>query len=72
VSYHSGETTSWRKSSQCETNTCLEISRSNGHLQLRNSTQPAVTVSCTDREWQSFREALMRGEFEDLEAGSPP
>jgi len=72
VSHHSGETATWRKSSQCDTNTCLEISSSNGLLQLRNSTEPTITVSCTAGEWQSFRDALIRGEFEDLEPDPTP
>jgi hypothetical protein len=63
---------SWRKSSLCDTNTCLEVSHSNGLFWLRNSTQPGITVSCTSAEWESFRAALIRGEFDDLENGSAP
>jgi hypothetical protein len=62
----------WRKSSRCETNTCLEISHSNGLLWLRNSTRPGITVSCTAVEWESFRDALIRGDFDDLEIESTP
>jgi uncharacterized protein DUF397 len=62
----------WRKSSQCETNTCLEISPSNGLLLLRNSTRPGITVSCTAVEWESFRDALIRGDFDDLEIETAP
>jgi hypothetical protein len=72
VSEPSRSATAWRRSSRCETNTCLEISRSNGLLWLRNSTHPGVAVSCTAVEWKSFREALIRGEFDDLEAGPVP
>jgi hypothetical protein len=70
VSQPSGEIATWRKSSLCDTNTCLEISRSNGLLWLRNSTRPAVTVSFTAQEWRSFRDGLIRGEFDDLEPGT--
>lgn len=56
----------WRKSSECETNTCLEIGLGSDGLWLRNSTQPAIAVSCTAIEWRSFRDALIRGEFDDL------
>ena len=62
----------WRRSSRCDTNTCLEVSRSNGMLWLRNSTQPGIAVSCTAGEWESFREALIRGEFDDLMTESMP
>lgn len=62
----SNSSTVWRKSSRCETNTCLEISRSNGLLWLRNSTRPGVTVSFTELEWEIFRDALIRGDFDDL------
>ncbi len=63
---HISSAKQWRKSSQCETNTCLEVSRSNGLLWLRNSTSPGITVSCTTVEWASFRDAVARGEFDDL------
>ena len=69
---HSRYDTAWRKSSRCETNTCLEIRRSNGLLWLRNSTRPGVTVSCTALEWKSFRDAVVRGEFDDLEVEPNP
>ena len=69
---HRRSDTAWRKSSRCETNTCLEISRSNGLLWLRNSTRPGVAVSCTTVEWESFRDALIRGEFDDLAAEPTP
>ena len=65
--HNSASNRSWRKSSQCETNTCLEISRYNGLLWLRNSTQPGIAVSCTTVEWKTFRDALVRGDFDDLE-----
>ena len=64
--------TGWRKSSQCDTNTCLEVSYSNGLLWLRNSTQPENMIGCTTREWESFRDALVRGEFDDLAADPAP
>jgi hypothetical protein len=72
VSKNNRSTTMWRKSSECETNTCLEIRSSNGLLWLRNSTRPGVAVSCTTVEWKSFREALIRGDFDDLEIESAP
>jgi hypothetical protein len=61
----------WRKSAQCETNTCLEISRSNGLVRLRNSSRPEITVSCSPVEWESFRAAVIRGEFDDLAGDAP-
>ena len=70
VPENSRSATTWRKSSRCETNTCLEILSSNGVLWLRNSRRPAVAVSCTAVEWQNFRDALIRGDFDDLEAGT--
>jgi hypothetical protein len=72
VSHNSRSAAPWRKSSQCETNTCLEIRRSNGMLWLRNSTQPWITVSCTAVEWEIFRDALIRGDFDDLEIEPAP
>jgi hypothetical protein len=58
---------SWRRSSRCDTNTCLEITTANGLLWLRNSNQPELVVSFTAGEWESFREALIHGEFDDLD-----
>jgi hypothetical protein len=69
---HSRSAAFWRKSSRCETNTCLEISRANGLLRLRNSTRPGVIVSCTPAEWKSFRDAVIRGEFDDLDVDLLP
>ncbi len=63
---------SWRRSSQCDTNTCLEVTDSNGLLWLRNSSNPEIRVSCTAAEWERFRDALIRGEFSDLEIGPIP
>lgn len=71
MAQHSSSAKTWRKSSRCETNTCLEISRANDLFWLRNSARPGVAVSCTTVEWDSFREALIRGEFDDLAAGTP-
>lgn len=72
MAHHSRSAPIWRKSSACETNTCLEVSHSNGLLWLRNSTRPGVTVSCTTVEWESFRDALIRGDFDDLEIETAP
>jgi hypothetical protein len=72
VSHNSTPATRWLKNSDCETNTCLEISSSNGLLWLRNSTRPGIAVSCTAGEWESFREAVIRGDFDDLEPDPAP
>lgn len=71
MAQHSRSTVTWRKSADCDTNTCLEVSRFNGLLWLRNSTRPGVAVSCTAREWESFRAALIRGDFDDLAPDRP-
>jgi hypothetical protein len=62
---HLSRTIGWRKSSRCDTNTCLEVNRANGLFYLRNSTRPWITVACTTREWETFRDAVIRGEFDD-------
>jgi hypothetical protein len=67
MSQDNGSAMRWHKSSQCETNTCLEISHSNGLLWLRNSTRPGTTVSFTAMEWESFRDGVIRGDFDGLE-----
>lgn len=55
----------WRRSSRCDTNTCLEIVRSGQLIWLRNSQRPDEAVSCTEPEWSAFRAGLLAGDFED-------
>ena len=57
--------TGWRRSSRCDTNTCLEIARSGQLIWLRNSERPEDAVSCTEPEWSAFRAGLLAGDFED-------
>lgn len=60
----------WRKSSRCETNTCLEIGVAEGVLLIRNSADPNTAVSFTASEWNAFVAGLDAGDFDDLISGS--
>lgn len=62
----------WRRSSQCTTNTCLEVGRLDGLIWLRNSNRPGATVRITPGEWEVFRAGLLGGDFDDLVAPPDP
>jgi uncharacterized protein DUF397 len=56
----------WRRSSLCDTSACVEVAVLEGLVRIRNSNDPAVTLSFTATEWSLFTSAMMAGEFADL------
>jgi hypothetical protein len=60
-----GDTATWRKSSRCVVDNCLEISLQGERVLLRSTLDPNRTVLvCTAGEWQEFAGAVRRGEFD--------
>jgi hypothetical protein len=57
----------WRRSRYCANTDCVEITRLNGIIMLRNSTHPRTVVRYTPQEWRTFTQGLLAGDFSDLE-----
>jgi Domain of unknown function (DUF397) len=60
----------WRKSSHCDTNSCVEVASIDGAVWLRNSQDPTRAIAFTPDEWSLFAGAVRAGEFEDLTRGA--
>jgi Domain of unknown function (DUF397) len=59
--------TQWRKSSFCATGECVEVTRQDGMLVIRDSKHPmAGTQRYTQQEWRAFVLGIKAGEFDDL------
>ncbi|HEX5198516.1 MAG TPA: DUF397 domain-containing protein [Actinoplanes sp.] len=57
------EATTWRRSSFCSDNQCAEIKMVGDAVLLRNSNRPDSTIELTMAEWESFKKAVLNGEF---------
>ncbi|QOC89725.1 DUF397 domain-containing protein [Micromonospora craniellae] len=44
----------WTRSSRCDHENCVEVSRHSITVQVRNSTDPGTTLSFTHDSWRSF------------------
>jgi NAD kinase len=53
----------FRKSVRCDTGSCVEVSVGD-EVQVRNSTDPAMTAKFTKQEWQVFVAGVKSGEFD--------
>jgi hypothetical protein len=57
------ETASWRRSSSCSDNACVEVHDDGRTVVLRNSTKPASTIELTKAEWEALKKGIVAGEF---------
>jgi len=57
----------WLRSSYCASNECVEITRENGAVVLRNSSQPRKIVRYSTEEWAAFAKGLRAGDFTDFD-----
>lgn len=61
----------WKRSSFCGTNACVEVSRIGGNVYIRNSTTPRPEpLVFTDAEWTAFLAGVWAGEFGWPEGGA--
>ncbi|WP_345718668.1 DUF397 domain-containing protein [Kineosporia mesophila] len=62
----------WRKSSLCSNRDCVEVAAGEGAVLIRRTVDgnPGAVLEFSVPEWQVFTDALRRGEFDDLAAGS--
>ena len=57
----------WRKSSYCASGECLEATRQDDNILLRNTSKPRIITQCTVDEWRAFAAGVRSGEFAHLE-----
>ena len=54
----------WRKSSRCESHTCLEVAEApGGRMAVRNSTRPELRISFEGPAWQAFVRTVRDGDL---------
>jgi hypothetical protein len=56
---------SWRKSSRCDSGTCIEVALTESGVRLRGSEDPGRALHFSRAEWAEFVAALKRGELTD-------
>ena len=58
---------SWRRASFCASGECVEVTRQNGMIVMRDSKEPrSPMLHYTTQEWQSFVRSIKAGEFDDF------
>ncbi|HEX3284080.1 MAG TPA: DUF397 domain-containing protein [Micromonosporaceae bacterium] len=56
----------WRRSTRCESGTCVEVARSGADYAIRDSTDPdGPQLRFSALEWSEFVRAARNGEFEN-------
>ena len=54
----------WRKSTRCGSNSCVEVAKVDGEYLIRDSKNPqTAALSFTEEEWTAFTEGVAAGEF---------
>jgi hypothetical protein len=54
---------SWRRSSRCESGTCVEVAVTEAAVYVRNSDEPGVELTFDRAEWVEFLAAVKEGEL---------
>jgi hypothetical protein len=57
---------SWRKSSACQNEECIEIAAQNGTFVFRNSTQPDGRIYASAEEFEALLKGAKAGDFDDM------
>lgn len=55
---------SWRKSTRCESQACVEVAPVAGGMAIRNSTAPDRQLAFPAATWRNFISAIREGEFD--------
>ena len=53
----------WRRSSRCDTGSCVEVDLTPDRVRVRNSQAPDVVVEFDAEEWAAFVAGVEVGEF---------
>jgi len=54
----------WRKSSRCEAQNCVEVTRRGDGMAVRNSTLPQEQLAFAGPVWQTFVDGVRVGKFD--------
>lgn len=54
----------WRSGSRCESSACVEVAIGDHDVEVRNSTDPATTLTFSPDEWAVFIAGVKAGEFD--------
>ena len=62
---NAGGSVVWRRSSRCDTQTCVEVAHTNGGVLLRDAKDPTGPVLAFSHEaWISFTAGVAQGDFD--------
>jgi len=55
----------WKRSRRCDNSgpNCVEVLTTGTEVHVRNSTNPAATLTFTNDEWRTFTDGVRDGEF---------
>lgn len=56
----------WRRASFCGTGECVEVTRDDDAIVIRDSKNPAFNLRYTRQEWRAFVLGVKAGDFDDL------
>jgi hypothetical protein len=54
----------WRRSSRCDSSSCVEVASRDAVITIRNSQHPSDTLSFSRAEWIAFVEGVRAGDFD--------
>jgi hypothetical protein len=58
-----GSTTTWQRSTRCDSGQCVEVARGDGHVLVRNSNQPDTVLRLAADQWHRLVGAIKSGEL---------
>lgn len=56
----------WRRSSRCETSSCVEVAAVGSGIGVRGTDDAQVVVRVSRSEWAAFVAGVKAGDFDDL------
>lgn len=59
----------WRRSSACAGSGCVEVTRLDRNVAVRDSKAPGPLLTYTPEEWAAFIAGVKAGEFDDFASG---
>ena len=62
---HSRPTAAWRKSSFCESNSCVEVNERRDGMAVRDSDDPTPVLQFPGAAWSHFITAVNNGTFDN-------
>jgi hypothetical protein len=56
----------WRSPRRCASGECLQVAQHKQEILLRSSAAPQMIIRLSPAEWETFRAAVISGDFDDL------